>query len=55
MTKQPDHGDATIIHVMADGSVRDSVEGYLTSVDQLSDLTQELIRKILTLKPGKSA
>lgn len=32
-----------IVHIMADGSVRDSVEGYLTDVSMLPELTRHMI------------
>lgn len=32
-----------ITHIMADGSVRDSVKGYLKSADQLPELAQRMI------------
>lgn len=35
------------IHIMADGSVRDSVEGYVKSADQLPELTKMLIRRFV--------
>ena len=37
-----------VIHTMADGSVRDSVEGYLTDYDkQLPELTKRLILQFI--------
>lgn len=42
-----DYSKVTVTHVMADGSVRDSVAGYLTSVDQLPPIAVRLIREIM--------
>lgn len=42
-----DPSKAKITHIMADGSVRDSVKGYLTSADQLPPVVRGIIRDIM--------
>lgn len=43
MKKQETTGKGKITHIMANGEVRDSVAGYLTSVDQLPDTARRLL------------
>lgn len=37
----------TITHIMADGSVRTSLKGYLKSFDQLPETAQRLISQMM--------
>ncbi len=43
MKKQETKRKGKITHVMANGEVRDSVAGYLTSVDQLPETARRLL------------
>jgi len=52
MADKRDYSNVTITHIMADGSVRGSVEGYITAADQLPLVAQEIIKKILTEEPS---
>ena len=37
----------TVTHIMADGSVRTNVKGYLKSFDQLPETAQRLISQLM--------
>ncbi|NCC15817.1 MAG: hypothetical protein EOM28_05630 [Clostridia bacterium] len=47
MKKLEERRKGKITHVMADGEVRDSVSGYVTSVDQLPETARRLLGDML--------
>ncbi|WP_304509233.1 hypothetical protein [Anaerotignum sp.] len=47
MKKQEPNRRGKVTHVMANGEVRDSVAGYLTSADQLPETARRIIRGMM--------
>ncbi|MDD4844678.1 MAG: hypothetical protein PHU31_10170 [Anaerotignum sp.] len=53
MKKQEQKKRGEITHVMASGEVRDSVTGYVTSVEQLPESARRLLYEMLQGKHQK--
>lgn len=54
MKKQEERRKGKITHVMANGEIRDSVAGYVTSVDQLPETAKRLLSDMLQGKYNKN-
>lgn len=54
MEKQEKKQEGNIVHIMANGEVRDSVAGYVTSVDQLPETARRLFYQMLQGKNEKN-
>lgn len=54
MKKQSTKGKGKITHIMANGEVRDSVAGYLTSIDQLPEPARRLLTDMFQGKHQKN-
>ncbi len=54
MKKQEQKKGERITHVMANGEVRDSVTGYITSVEQLPETARRLFSEMLQGKHQKN-
>lgn len=51
----PGMGEVTVIHTMADGTVRDSVEGYEFDITKLEPAALRILQKWLTSAPNQTA
>ncbi len=54
MKKQDERRNGKITHVMANGEVRDSVAGYVKSVDQLPETARRLLYDMIQGKCKKN-
>lgn len=48
MADKRDYSKVKIIHKMADGSIRNSLEGYKVNVETFPRAAKEIIRQIIT-------
>lgn len=53
MKEKETKGKGKVTHIMANGEVRDSVVGYLTSVDQLPEAARRLLSDMFQGKHQK--
>ncbi|MCL2083964.1 MAG: hypothetical protein FWH06_01735 [Oscillospiraceae bacterium] len=53
--REPDGGKINIIHAMADGTLRASIDGYIIPYNETTEAAYRLLAKWAEAKDGKDA